>query len=71
MGRRWCGFRYPDHLNYFTPDTLRRLARQAGFECGFGPGWRLPVSDNMWALLRKPAVPTDANERPGVQPPGR
>ena len=32
MGRRWCGFRWPDHVNYFTPASLERLVRQAGLE---------------------------------------
>lgn len=53
MGRRWCGFRHPDHLNYFTPATLREMARNCGFQTWFGVTWRLPTSDNMWALLRK------------------
>jgi SAM-dependent methyltransferase len=55
MGRRWCGFRYPDHLNYFTPPTLREMASKAGFETRFGATGKLPTSDNMWAVLSKPA----------------
>ena len=31
-GRKWCGFRYPDHLNYFTPASL----------APHGRGMRLP-----------------------------
>ena len=27
-GRKWCGFRYPDHVNYFTPRTLQRPLRR-------------------------------------------
>jgi SAM-dependent methyltransferase len=51
FGRRWCGFRFPDHMNYFTPDTLTRLCA----ECGLGVrqfSWldRLPTSDNMWLV---------------------
>lgn len=53
MGNRWCGFRHPDHLNYFTPASLQAMARQCGFKTWFGAGWRMPTSDNMWALLRK------------------
>lgn len=53
MGRRWCGFRYPDHLNYFTPKTLRAMASKGGFRCSFGLTGRLPTSDNMWAVLTK------------------
>ena len=54
MGMRWCGFRHPDHLNYFTPDTLTNMARACGFEPWFGLTWRLPTGDNMWALLKTP-----------------
>jgi len=53
MGRRWCGFRYPDHLNYFAPDTLRAMAASAGFRASFGLSGRIPTSDNMWAVLTK------------------
>jgi SAM-dependent methyltransferase len=53
MGRRWCGFRYPDHLNYFTPKTLGMMAAKAGFDTRFGLTGRLPSSDNMWAVLTK------------------
>lgn len=52
MGRRWCGFRLPDHVNYFTPGTIRRLATDAGFEVSFSIGASVPVTDNMWAFLR-------------------
>ena len=53
MGRRWCGFRYPDHLNYFTPRTLAGMAAKAGFATKWGATGRLPTSDNMWAVLTK------------------
>lgn len=50
-GARWCGFRYPDHVNYFTPRTLRMLTEEAGLVFEQGPLDRLPVSDNMYAVL--------------------
>ena len=53
MGKRWCGFRYPDHLNYFTPRTLAAMADGAGFDTEWGATGRLPTSDNMWAVLTK------------------
>jgi SAM-dependent methyltransferase len=53
-GRKWCGFRYPDHLNYFTPKTLRGLAEGCGYRVRFGLTDRLPTSDNMYAALLKP-----------------
>lgn len=55
-GRRWCGFRFPDHVNYFTPATLRRLADETGYTVArqrFAD--RLPLSDNMYAVLKKAA----------------
>ena len=51
-GGRWCGFRYPDHVNYFTPETLRTLAISSGYQIvrqNFGD--RFPLSDNMYAVL--------------------
>ncbi len=53
MGRKWCGFRYPDHLNYFTPGTLRAMANNCGYRARFGLTFRLPTSDNMYAVLTK------------------
>jgi SAM-dependent methyltransferase len=50
-GRKWCGFRYPDHLNYFTPTSLTRMAEECGYRARFGPTDRLPTSDNMYAVL--------------------
>lgn len=52
---RWCGFRYPDHVNYFTPRTLRLLAEQAEYEM-LPQSWsdRLPTSDNMYAVFQRP-----------------
>ena len=53
-GARWCGFRFPDHVNYFTPDTLIRLLSKAGLGIvRFGILDRLPTSDNMWLIARK------------------
>lgn len=50
-GRKWCGFRYPDHLNYFTPASLARMAEESGYRVRFGLTDRLPTSDNMYAAL--------------------
>lgn len=55
VGGSWCGFRYPDHVNYFTPATLRQMAEDEGFEIARQTlGDRFPTSDNMYAVLRKP-----------------
>ena len=53
MGPKWCGFRYPDHLNYFTPKTLTKMGKKAGFGVHFGLTYTLPTSDNMYAVLRR------------------
>lgn len=51
---RWCGFRYPDHVNYFTPETLRATIEVADLVM-LPPTWRdmLPTSDNMWAVAAR------------------
>ncbi len=52
--RRWCGFRYPDHVNYFTPSTLSRLAAEAGYTVARQKALDcLPFSDTMYAVLKK------------------
>ncbi len=56
-GKNWCGFRFPDHVNYFTPETLTAMASRAGLDIArFSLRDRLPISDNMWLFLRKPSV---------------
>jgi SAM-dependent methyltransferase len=53
-GARWCGFRFPDHVNYFTPQQIAGLVRGAGFQVlRFGIFDRFPTSDNMWLLARR------------------
>ncbi|MDP1693272.1 MAG: class I SAM-dependent methyltransferase [Burkholderiaceae bacterium] len=56
-GARWCGYRWPDHINYFTPDTLRAMARKAGLEVE-RLSWRdrFPLSDSLYAVLRRATV---------------
>lgn len=61
--RKWCGYRFPDHVNYFTPRTIVAMARSAGFEIRQFR-WRdhPPISDNLWIVLAKPATPLPAAE---------
>jgi SAM-dependent methyltransferase len=55
-GARWCGFRHPDHVNYFTPRSLTNLVRAHGFEIArFRFADRLATNDNMWLVARKTA----------------
>jgi len=52
-GPKWCGFRYPDHVNYFTVPDLERMAKDCGY--AFTQLNRFaPFSDNMHVLLTKP-----------------
>jgi SAM-dependent methyltransferase len=54
-GARWCGYRFPDHVNQFTPRTLAHFVTKAGLQVHeFGWTFRLPTSDNMWMVARKP-----------------
>lgn len=53
-GENWCGLRFPDHVNYFTPKTLEKMVRRAGLSVyRFGLIDRLPTSDNMWLIAVK------------------
>jgi SAM-dependent methyltransferase len=53
-GARWCGFRSPDHVNYFMPALLARLVTESGLQVRrFGFFDRLPTSDNMWLVAEK------------------
>jgi len=50
-GTRWCGFRFPDHVNYFTPASLQKMVRAAGLRVvRMHISDRLPTSDNMWLV---------------------
>lgn len=57
IGAKWCGFRYPDHVNYFTLQSLRDVAARAGFDCQLINTISLPVDDNISVLLRKTQSP--------------
>ena len=67
-GARWCGFRYPDHVNYFTPRTLRLLSEHAGLR--FEQGWldRFPLSDNMYAVLTRAVSDSTTGPRTSRRP---
>lgn len=55
MGMDWCGYHIPAHCNYFTPGTLAKMLRRAGFEPLPRPFLdRLPTSDSLWLAARKP-----------------
>ncbi|NNE51019.1 MAG: class I SAM-dependent methyltransferase [Sulfitobacter sp.] len=56
IGPKWCGFRYPDHVNYFTLRTLTDTARRAGFTTQLINRVSRPIDDNISVLLRKAAA---------------
>ncbi|MSR15514.1 MAG: class I SAM-dependent methyltransferase [Gammaproteobacteria bacterium] len=54
FGTGWCGFRFPDHVNYFTPGSLRAMVEEAGFSIRrFSMRDRWPTSDNMWMIAAR------------------
>ena len=53
VGPKWCGFRYPDHVNYFTLSSLRSVAAKAGFDTTLVNRINLWVDDNIQVLLTK------------------
>lgn len=53
-GSGWCGYRFPDHVNYFTPRTLRRAAKSADLHIvRFDIRDYTPLSDNMWIIMTR------------------
>lgn len=53
-GEDWCGFRLPDHVNYFTPKSLNNMCKEVGFNIlKFSFLDKIPTSDNMWIIIQK------------------
>lgn len=53
IGAKWCGFRHPDHVNYFTPASLRAMAAKAGFTTHILNRANLWLDDNIQAVLTR------------------
>ena len=52
-GKNWCGYRFPDHVNQFTPNTLSKMVLKAGYEIiKFNYSDKQLTSDNMWMVIR-------------------
>jgi len=51
-GPRWAGYRWPDHVNYFTPQTLQAMAARAGLSVS-RMNWRdrFALSDSLYAVF--------------------
>ncbi len=52
-GANWCGFRHPDHVNYFTVASLRRMVAACKLKIRLLNPVRLPLDDNINAVLSK------------------
>ncbi len=50
-GGHWCGLRHPDHVNYFTTNSLRGMAADAGLAVKLLHPVRIPFDDNINAIL--------------------
>ena len=52
--KNWSGFRYPDHVNYFTPASMTKLITKCGYSIKqFGFFDRFPLNDNLWIVIQK------------------
>jgi SAM-dependent methyltransferase len=56
LGAKWCGFRYPDHVNYFTTTSLGAMAGDCGLKLKLLNPIRLPLDDNINAVLSSEAA---------------
>ncbi len=54
-GADWCGFRHPDHVNYFTLDSLGRMVAGAGLSMTLLHPLSLPFDDNLNVVLKHAA----------------
>ncbi len=61
-GKNWCGFRFPDHLNYFSKRTLVKLASGVGYTTELINTLTQHTNDNMHYFFRKPSVQEHPNE---------
>lgn len=50
-GSQWCGFRYPDHVNYFTTTSLRAMADDCGLSLRLLNPLLFVFNDNINAML--------------------
>ena len=50
----WPGLRYPDHVNYFTVETLKSVASNAGLDFKLTNRHKIWLDDNIQALFIKP-----------------
>lgn len=53
-GVDWCGFRFPDHLNYFDVSGMQRLAESVGYTFELRNKVTRLTNDNMHVFLTRP-----------------
>jgi len=53
-GVDWCGFRFPDHLNYFDVSAMKRLAEDTGYQFELKNKLTRLTNDNMHVFLTRP-----------------
>lgn len=53
VGSKWCGFRHPDHVNYFNVHSLRKMSQNNGLSVEVLNKLTLCFDDNINALLTK------------------
>ena len=51
-GAKWCGFRFPDHVNFFDRKSLLQMAEDCGLNLRLINPLRLPFDDNINAVFR-------------------
>ncbi len=52
-GINWCGFRFPDHLNYFGVGTIKKLAELEGYRFELKNRLTRFTNDNLHCFLQK------------------
>ena len=52
-GVDWCGFRFPDHLNYFDVSAMKRLAEETGYKFELKNKLTRLTNDNMHVFLTR------------------
>jgi SAM-dependent methyltransferase len=53
MGAKWSGFRHPDHVNYFTLASLKRMVADCDLKLKLLSPALFPLNDNINAVLTK------------------
>ena len=53
LGAKWSGFRYPDHVNYFTLGSLKRMVGDCGLRLKLINLALFLLNDNINAVLTK------------------